>query len=584
MWHRQLIYKKNSGFTIVELLVVIVVIGILTAVSVVGYGSWRKSVDSAAVKSDLVAASNAMESYKNFNNGYPITIPTTVTASSSVTLTMYPGGTATSYCIDGASNGNSTIAFYIDSETSAKGAQAGTCASSRPPSTAPDGFVANAISTDAINLSWNTVAGATSYKIQRSLNVSFATIFDEGTQSGNSLSSTGLSSATSYFYRIQAVTAGGGGPWSTIVSAKTNAVHTAISAGYFHTCSIAYGKAYCWGTNDGRLGDNTTTNSNVPVAVNTSLMSGTVTAISASHRDNTCAIATGKAYCWGNNYYGQLGNNTFINSNTPVAVDTGSMSGTVTAISPGYHYACAIASGKAYCWGSSAYGGLGTENYFSGYSILAPVAVNTSLMSGTVTAISATGNNSTCAIASGKAYCWGNNDFTQLGNNTTNNSDVPVAVNTSLMSGTVTAISAGNYHTCAIASGQVYCWGGNGNGQLGDGTTTDSSVPVAVNTDLMSGAITAVSVGSSSTCAIASGQAYCWGYILGNDFYDGSSVPVAVNTSLMSGTVTAISAGNDYTCAIASAQAYCWGYNYYGQLGNNTTTSSIVPLLVGNLP
>jgi alpha-tubulin suppressor-like RCC1 family protein len=221
-----------------------------------------------------------------------------------------------------------------------------------------------------------------------------------------------------------------------------------------------------------------------------------------------------------------------------------------------------------------------------------PVAVSTSgVLSGkTVTAIGV-GYDHACAIASGKAYCWGTNSSGQLGNGTMVSSTVPVAVNTSgVLSGkTVTAIGTGTYATCAVASGQAYCWGYNFFGELGNGTGNSSTVPVAVNTSgVLSGkTVTVIGVGDSHTCAVASGQAYCWGTNwsgqLGNGTTFNSNVPVAVSTSgILSGKmVTAIgTGGQQFACAIASGQAYCWGFNAYGQLGNGTRNSSTVPVAV----
>jgi alpha-tubulin suppressor-like RCC1 family protein len=412
---------------------------------------------------------------------------------------------------------------------------------------------------------------------------------------------------------------------------------TAISTGSLHSCAIADGKAYCWGNNyTGQLGDNTTTNKSAPVAVNTSIMSGTVTAIYAGD-SHSCAIADGKAYCWGYNYYGQLGNNSSSQRNTPAAVGTSIMSGTVTAMAVGAYNSCAIADGKAYCWGSNGSGQLGDNTTNPSYD---PVAVNTSVMSGTVTAIS-TGSGQSCAIADGKAYCWGYNGYGQLGDTTTDNKTAPTAVDTSIMNGTVTTIAAGPYNSCAIAGGKAYCWGYNGNGQLGDTTTDNKTAPTAVDTSIMNGTVTTIATGNSHGCAITDGKAYCWGgnaygqigtttnygssspngptlvknaevvgmanssigssrastvcsiisgkaYCwgsnntgqLGNSTTTDSSTSVAVDTSTMSGTVTAIASGSNHSCAISGGKVYCWGYNAYGQLGNNTTNQSNTPVAV----
>ena len=144
-----------------------------------------------------------------------------------------------------------------------------------------------------------------------------------------------------------------------------------------------------------------------------------------------------------------------------------------------------------------------------------------------------------CAISlSNRAYCWGSGSSGALGNNSTTNSSIPVAVNTTgvLAGKTIKQISAGSFHTCAIASdNKAYCWGSGTSGQLGDNLYTNSSIPVAVNTTgvLAGKTIKQISNGSSHTCAIASDdKAYCWGIgtsgQLGNNSAANSSVPVRV--------------------------------------------------------
>ena len=192
-------------------------------------------------------------------------------------------------------------------------------------------------------------------------------------------------------------------------------------------------------------------------------------------------------------------------------------------------------------------------------------------------------------LNTGAVNCWGNNGDGRLGNNTTTSSSAPVAVSAFTDGATAVSITAGGSHTCAVLNtGAVNCWGRNFNGQLGNGTTTDSLVPVAVAafTDVSATAVS-ITAGSYHTCALLNtGAVNCWGYNgdgrLGNGTTTDSLVPVAVS-AFTDGSATAVSitAGNYHTCALLNTGAVnCWGRNNYGQLGNNSTTDSSAPVAV----
>ena len=261
--------------------------------------------------------------------------------------------------------------------------------------------------------------------------------------------------------------------------------------------------------------------------------------------------------------------------------------------SAGFYHSCAIVlNDKAYCWGSNNNGQLGNG---STTSSRVPVAVNMSgvLAGKTIKQISV-GEYHTCAVASDdKAYCWGSNNNGQLGNGSTTSSRVPVAVNMSgvLAGKTIKQISVEFSTNCVVASdNKTYCWGGNSNGQLGNDSLTNSNIPVAVNTSgvLAGKTIKQISAGGDHSCVIASDdKLYCWGFNsngeLGNNSSVSSSVPVAVNTDgvLAGKVIKQMSAGFSNTCAVDSGYGiYCWGYNSNGQLGNNSTNNSRVPTYV----
>jgi alpha-tubulin suppressor-like RCC1 family protein len=286
----------------------------------------------------------------------------------------------------------------------------------------------------------------------------------------------------------------------------------------------------------------------------------------------TCGVTTaGVAYCWGDNSSGGLGDGTNTNSSTPVAV-VGGLS--FASVSAGGSHTCGVTTGGvAYCWGDNSSGELGDGTTADR---LTPVAVVGGL---SFAAVSAGGPHSCGLTTAGVAYCWGRNNYGFLGDGTNMDSSTPVAVVGGL---SFAALTVGSGHTCGLTTaGVAYCWGRNYAGELGNGTYRDSSTtPVAVAGGL---SFAALSGGVSHTCGVTTGGVgYCWGLNYWGQLGDGTTTdrttPVAVAGGL---SFAALSAGWGTTCGVTTAGvAYCWGDNSSGGLGNGGTSDRLTPTAV----
>ena len=255
-------------------------------------------------------------------------------------------------------------------------------------------------------------------------------------------------------------------------------------------------RAYTWGSNSlGQLGDNDSVNSSLPVAVATSgvLGSKTILSIAVGSSHSVALCSNGTVATWGNDTYGQLGDGTNNNSNVPVAVTaSGVLNGqTVVAVAAGFNHSLALcADGTVVAWGMNSAGQLGNGSTTSSN---VPVAVTKTgaLLNKTVVAIAAGYNHSLARCADGTVITWGNNAYGQLGNNNTTNSNVPVDITASgeLYGRTVIFLVGGSDHSIGLCSdGSLVSWGRNNYGQLGNGSTVNSSVPVVVDaSDVLAG-------------------------------------------------------------------------------------------------
>src|SRR5690349_953610 len=277
---------------------------------------------------------------------------------------------------------------------------------------------------------------------------------------------------------------------------------TELAAGVLHTCSVSLKALQCWGSNDhGQLGIGAADVLTHPLPL---LAQGTLPLSIEAGGFNTCDLLTGgSAFCWGENASGQIGDSSQTNRAAPVAVKGGVVFASITSAGP--HTCGLTASGAAYCWGENFAGQVGDSTVANRS---APVPVAGGL---TFAMLSAGSGDFTCGLTGGgDAYCWGYNSQGELGIGQSDGT--PHSVPTAVLGGLkFIAISSGGGHVCAVAavSRDVYCWGGNALGQLGDGGNQPAFSPQKVNG--LSGATTVVASLAHTCVLVGAGDALCWG-------------------------------------------------------------------------
>lgn len=352
-----------------------------------------------------------------------------------------------------------------------------------------------------------------------------------------------------------------------LIPAGTDLSFTRLTSGAQHSCGLTSGGvAWCWGENgSGQLGDGTTTDRPVPTLVSGGRTFSTISA-GFSH---TCALTTdGAAWCWGSNANGRLGDGTTTNRTVPTAVATGVVFTSILAPAN----TCALSTaGAAWCWGNNFNGqvGDGTNTDRSQPTAVQGGHVFTSLGGG---------STSFCGITTaGATYCWGDNGSGQLGDGTTTHRSQPVLLLGGL---SFRFIGTGrSSHVCGITTGDdLYCWGDNEDGQVGDSSTTDRTQPVRVAAGVKFTFVSTANAnasGSGHTCAVRTdGITLCWG---GRDYgKSGNGAPAGRSLTpveIFGGVrFDMVSAGGDHSCGLSrTGVTYCWGRNQSGQTGHGRT-------------
>ncbi|MEP6493936.1 MAG: hypothetical protein ABJF01_14740 [bacterium] len=360
----------------------------------------------------------------------------------------------------------------------------------------------------------------------------------------------------------------------SVTTATSQLAFKSVVVGGSTTCALTTtGAAYCWGGNrNGQVGNGNTS----PSVVTPTAVSGGFTFESLGLPDIgtfACGLRDdGTAYCWGSNFFGQLGDGTIgTDRSTPTAVAGGLK---LHSLSVGEAHVCGLtADSVAHCWGDNGIGAFGDGTIKGSAS---PVAAAPDLR---LRAIAA-GGGFTCGLTgAGAGYCWGSGGFGVLGNGGVEKSLTPVGVAGGL---SFDSIANSGFDTCALsATGEAYCWGQNFYGNVGDGTTTQRSVPTAVAGGLR---FTNLRMGYEHACAVAvGGAAYCWGVNSVGSLGDGTQTQRLTPTPVLGGLkFQNVSIGDSHACGVTEMvggtnDIYCWGQNSSGELGDGTTTASGTP-------
>ena len=323
-----------------------------------------------------------------------------------------------------------------------------------------------------------------------------------------------------------------------------------------------------WGDGSGAVfGDSTTADRSTPAAI--AELSDFVDIVGGDA--HSCGIkADQTVWCWGKNNNGQLSMLDTTDRPTP----TQAVGGTgITSIAAGGDNTCMLKADRVYCTGQNNYGQIGNGNTTQTNGWL---QVGGSGNNGW-TAVSV-GSGFACGLKTGGvAYCWGRGNLGALGNNGTTDSSSPV-----LVSGghSFASISAGGYHACGLkANGEVWCWGYNAYGEGGGSAGANNRVPVQV---LGGTGFASISAGGYHNCGIkTSGGAYCWGYNVDGQLGINSTTSTATPTAVVNGAgFDEVETGTFFSCGIKDDGGYCWGNNAGGQVGDGTTTNRLIPVAV----
>ena len=378
-----------------------------------------------------------------------------------------------------------------------------------------------------------------------------------------------------------------------------------VSLGSNHSAALtSLGRIYTWGDNSfGQLGDQTIVDKLVPVDITTQFNleeDERITSITLGDNHSAVLTSNGRIFTWGINDFGQLGNQTIINSNIPVDITAFvdlEPNEVITNISLGRnHTAILTSTGRIFTWGDNTFGQLGNGTQTES---LTPIEITSEfdLVIGEMISSLSLGRNHSAALTStGRIFTWGDNSFGRLGDGTTLSKSRPTEITSqfNLLSGEIIQnVFLGDLHSAALTSiGRLFTWGNNTYGQLGDGTTTHRAMPTDIKNQFIlenDEVILNVSLGANHSSVLTSNnRMFIWGNNIYGQLGDSTTTNKVIPFNLtnqfnlvMGESILEVELGANHSSIITTnGKVFIWGYNEFGQLGDGTISNKSVPIEV----
>ncbi len=347
-----------------------------------------------------------------------------------------------------------------------------------------------------------------------------------------------------------------------VVTSITTA--TDVAVGQTHGCALLVGGAMqCWGNGQsGQLGNGANPVAQIsPVSVTG--LAGPVLAIAATNFSTCALIQGGAVQCFGSDFRGQLGNDTLVN-NTNVPGNVIGLSNATKLTAGATHFCAVLVDGSARCWGDNSSGQLGNNSFTDQQTA---VAVNSLAGAQQISA----GEFHTCAATSTGLKCWGNNLFGQLGDSTTTASLIPIN-SIAIGAANITRLTSGGRHNCAqLSTGVVLCWGRNFDGQLGQASNSIFSF-VGVSMQGLASTPIAIVGGNATTCMrLSVDDIRCVGSGTFGQLGDALVRRFKAPVNAIFSSTSQLAMGSQHTCARTNSTLQCLGFNGAGALGDGTT-------------